>query len=198
MPPARLRFWLPNWPVLLAAILFLAAAAANLALILRATHGDQLFILDDAYIHAAIAKNLLLRHLYAPSPGPFATASSSILWPYLLALVFAVFGMHMWLLLAMNLLLGLAVLWLCHRIWRAWAPDGTAAYELLALLAAALAEELQVSPLRRPMKRSCSGRNDDPFSWLYVDTAWVGLPPSVGKYADFSPGMACMAKEICG
>ncbi|WP_164981604.1 hypothetical protein [Silvibacterium dinghuense] len=30
--------------------------------------------------------------------------------------------------------------------------------------------ELQVSPLRRTIKLSCSGRNDNPFLWLYVDT----------------------------
>lgn len=42
------------------------------------------YSLDDAYIHLALARQILLGH-YGINPGEFSAPSSSILWPFLLA-----------------------------------------------------------------------------------------------------------------
>lgn len=139
----------PLWPLLLAGAAYALAFALHLASIFRLDGGQQLFVLDDPYIHAAIAKNLLLYRSFGISPGIFASASSSILWPPLVAAVFALFGMHMGLVLALNALLGLVALGLCHGVWRfvtagfpAATASGVASLEVIGLLAVTFAGSL--------------------------------------------------------
>src|SRR5271165_4927044 len=113
------------WPFAVASAAFLIAVAAHLIEIFRIDRGVQLFALDDAYIHAAIAKNLLLNHTFGISAGIFASASSSIIWPFLIAALFYVFGLHAWAILLFNIVLGIIALLLCHTVWRSFAPVAT-------------------------------------------------------------------------
>ncbi|MBV8392301.1 MAG: hypothetical protein JOY81_03880 [Alphaproteobacteria bacterium] len=66
--------WLP---------LFAVVPAALLVAQVHFTCG-LVYSLDDAYIHLALARQILLGH-YGINPGEFAAPSSSILWPFLLA-----------------------------------------------------------------------------------------------------------------
>ncbi len=91
-------------------------------LLLQAWHIDrlqQLYAVDDAYIHLAMAKNLLTHHVFGVTPFGFTGASSSVVWPFLLAALGAVFGLHVWLPFALNVALSLLLLWLAHQwLWR--------------------------------------------------------------------------------
>jgi hypothetical protein len=49
----------PLWPRLLSLAVFLASLAAALRTALRWTDGRLIYALDDAYIHMAVAKNLI-------------------------------------------------------------------------------------------------------------------------------------------
>jgi hypothetical protein len=66
--------------------LFLLAAllGGNLAAILFVNGGHATYMLDDPYIHLAMAENLLQGH-YGVNLGEVSAPSSSILWPFLLA-----------------------------------------------------------------------------------------------------------------
>ncbi len=129
-------------PLLGAVSLYLALFGLHLILVHRRTHGQQWFTLDDPYIHAAIARNLVRYGTYGISPGVFAAASSSIAWPGLLAVVFAVFGAHIVLLLACNAVLCLLVLAAVHAVWKAFARRPSPALELCTLLLIVLAGPL--------------------------------------------------------
>src|SRR5690349_2736474 len=48
--------------------------------------GTFVYCVDDAYIHLALAKNLVTHGVYGVRPDAFAAASSSIAWPWMLVL----------------------------------------------------------------------------------------------------------------
>jgi len=78
--PLRLRFTI-------AAGIVLGLSLLQLALIFRRTHGEVLFTLDDAYIHLALAQHLAAAGHYGINASEFAAPSSSIVYPFLLALL---------------------------------------------------------------------------------------------------------------
>ncbi len=68
------------------------------------------YALDDAYIHMAIGKNLAQHGVWGVTPDGFSSSASSILWPILLAGVYAVIGPNELVPLVLNILFaGLAV-----------------------------------------------------------------------------------------
>ncbi len=71
-------------PLALLAI-WAAGMAATLALSVRAAGGRLIYTLDDPYIHLALAENIVRGH-YGVNLGEAASPSSSILYPFLLAL----------------------------------------------------------------------------------------------------------------
>lgn len=113
---ARLRNLRPYWIAAAAYVLMLGV------LLLQAWHIDrlqQLYGVDDAYIHLAISKNLLTHHVFGVTPYGFTGASSSVVWPFLLAALGAVFGLRVWLPFVLNVVLSLVLLWQANRwLWR--------------------------------------------------------------------------------
>ena len=83
---------------------------------LPATHGHLVYALDDAYIHMAIAKNLAAHGVYGVTSHEFAAASSSILWPFLLAALYKVFGPVVVIPLICQIVIGIALLWLAWKM----------------------------------------------------------------------------------
>lgn len=59
--------------------------AIELLLCLSRTHGTLVLALDDPYIHIDLARRIRILQ-YGFNPGEFATPSSSVLWPFVLAL----------------------------------------------------------------------------------------------------------------
>src|SRR5690606_29085030 len=86
-------------PVLVLAVALPLTAA-------RDTDGLIFYPLDDTYIHMALARHRIESGIWGINPDEFAFASSSPLWTFLLALAFRILGIHVWLPLALNVLLG--------------------------------------------------------------------------------------------
>ena len=82
------------------------------------THGHNLYVIDDAYIHMAIAKNFALHGVYGITRYYFSNASSSPLWTFLISLGFKVFGLKIWVPFLLALLSGLGVIAALTWIYR--------------------------------------------------------------------------------
>jgi hypothetical protein len=102
--------------------IYLLAVLLELVLVVLRTHGQQIYAVDDAYIHASIARNLVQHHIYGTTPFATVFASSSILWPYLIAAVFLVTGVQAWVPFALNVLFGVASLIAAKRLLDALTP----------------------------------------------------------------------------
>ena len=97
-------------PVLVAALVLVAAVAASLRVSLALADGHLVYPLDDAYIHMAVARNLAEHGVWGVTRHGFTSSTSSLAWPLLLAAAFSVFGAADALPLALNVLAGLACL----------------------------------------------------------------------------------------
>ncbi len=93
-------------------VLFLFLVSCVLMVALRATHGRFVYAIDDAYIHMAIAKNLSAHGVFGVTSHEFTSASSSIVWPFLLAAIFKLFGPITIAAFAAQFVIGIALLWL--------------------------------------------------------------------------------------
>jgi hypothetical protein len=82
----------------------------------RHTGGEWSYPLDDTYIHLTLAKNIALHHQWGIQPESFASASSSPLYTLILGLLFMVIGIQPLLPLFLNLLAGIALLYVITRV----------------------------------------------------------------------------------
>ena len=81
------------WPIVVALVAAGSVLAFFHARILQSCGGELIYGLDDAYIHLTIARNLVEHGSWGINAGEFASTSSSLLWPALLAVVRATTGM---------------------------------------------------------------------------------------------------------
>ena len=65
-------------------VIFLLVLLAEIIVILLLNSGLMVYTLDDAYIHLALAENIIRGH-YGVNLNEFSSPSSSILWPFILA-----------------------------------------------------------------------------------------------------------------
>jgi hypothetical protein len=99
--------------VLIGAILLLLLATALIELpVLRHTRGGILFPLDEAFLNISVGRNLAFYQVWGISKHSFQSASSSLLYPLVLAPVFFIAGAHLIIPLIVNLLA--AVYFLCR------------------------------------------------------------------------------------
>jgi hypothetical protein len=89
--------------------------------------------LDDAYIHMAIAKNMALHQIWGSSRYAFTSASSSILYPFILAALYKLFGLHLIIPFLVNVAAGMAVLLISQQWLRRQGIDPI--YQLIILVA---------------------------------------------------------------
>src|SRR5467141_1610984 len=87
-----MRFLRNKWPVVIAIAVLGATIFVLLRLSLARNQGHLIYALDDEYIGMAIAKNFSRFGVWGVTRYGFTSATSSILWPLLLAAVYAVFG----------------------------------------------------------------------------------------------------------
>lgn len=93
---------------------YLVCCVAALGLMLHVTQGHLVFTLDDPMIHMALARGIAHGH-YGINLGEASSPSSSILWPYLLA-VFGRTAAMPWWALALNVGAGLGGVWVLGMI----------------------------------------------------------------------------------
>lgn len=98
MTKPRLR-WVPT--TIASVALFLHVTLMYKAA-LRHTAGVISYPVDDAFIHLALAKQIAFGGGYGVVPNEFAAASSSIGWPFILALAIKIAGAKAWLPLLLN------------------------------------------------------------------------------------------------
>ena len=104
---------------------YLALACLLFLAILQRNGGHFTYALDDPYIHLALSEGIAHGH-YGINPGEPASPSSSLLWPFLLAL-FARFSWGQYVPLALNLLAGMGAATLIGAAVARW--PGPAASE---------------------------------------------------------------------
>jgi len=80
--------------------------------LLRYSHGIFIYPYDEAYIRMATARNLAFHGVWGLSVTEFNSASSSILFPLLLAAIYKVFGLWSCIPFLINLLAGLLFIWI--------------------------------------------------------------------------------------
>ena len=92
----------------LAAFAGLVMIFAGLALLLG--EGHVTYRLDDAYIHMAVAKNLVEDGVWGVTKYETSASSSSVLWDLLVALGFLIVGVKQYVPFALNLLFGVILI----------------------------------------------------------------------------------------
>lgn len=81
-----------SWPLAAALVGGAAVLVALYAIIRKLCGGALVYGLDDAYIHLAIAANLVDHGTWGVNAGEFSSTSSSLSWPLVLAALRAVTG----------------------------------------------------------------------------------------------------------
>jgi hypothetical protein len=104
------RLLLDSWPVVIAVLIFLLLSWIVLRDFQHRTGFSLTYALDDAYIHMAIAKNLVQHGVFGVTPYSFTASSSSPLWTLFIAAVYTVTGVRTFVPLALNLFFGLCLL----------------------------------------------------------------------------------------
>jgi hypothetical protein len=107
---------IPGVSFYLAAVILLFGSWHLLRAILAMTDGHLVYGLDDPYIHLSIARSLVEHGVYGVTPDAAGFASSSVLWPLLLAGVSAVTGGLLMLPLIFNVLAAIGSLWIIEAM----------------------------------------------------------------------------------
>jgi len=98
-----------TWPLIAALLLYAAMLGVVAWIGYHRTLGQMTYVLDDAYIHMALAKNLVLHGVLGATPFEFTSASSSPLWTLLLAAVYKITGVRETTPLVLNIVFGAAL-----------------------------------------------------------------------------------------
>jgi len=77
---------------LISLLLFLAICSGYYFLSLTKTDGHYIYVIDDAYIHLAIAKNFALYDVWGVTKYRFSSSSSSPLFTFLIGILIKIFG----------------------------------------------------------------------------------------------------------
>lgn len=112
------RIFLKNVPLLLALLCLMITVLWILNSALGESRATFTYALDDPYIHMATARNLVEHGVWGVTKYSFSSATSSILWPLLIALDYLIFGPNDVAPLLMNIASAILLLWLIHRIIR--------------------------------------------------------------------------------
>lgn len=107
-----------HWPLLLALAVLLLTVYTLRAISLRWTQGHLVYALDDAYIHMAMAKNLVEHGVWGITTDGFTSSSSSPLWTLLLAGTYALAGVNTTSPLILSLVSACLVLVVAYRMLR--------------------------------------------------------------------------------
>ena len=129
-----MRSLLRRQPAVFVSLLFCLVILILYSIIVRQKGGVFLYPLDDSYIHLALARTLVLHHVWGIDATIFASASSSPGWTLLLAAIDVLIGPHLLNGIALNVIFAIAVLFAVDYGIRGFAPSTALSLRYLALL----------------------------------------------------------------
>jgi hypothetical protein len=103
-----------HWPLGAIVLILAAVMGVTLTIIYAYNQGRFVYVLDDAYIHMAVAKHFSQDGVWGITRYAFTSLSSSPLWTLLLSGAFWIAGPRELIPLWLNLAAVLAVLWIFH------------------------------------------------------------------------------------
>jgi len=83
--------------------------------ILIQTRGTIAYPLDDAFINLTLAKNLAFEHVWGITKYSFTSVSTSLLYPFILAIIYLVTGTSLFIPLLLNALVAMGFLRVLHH-----------------------------------------------------------------------------------
>lgn len=95
---------------------FILLTAILLAISLWLNHMNFIYVLDDPYIHMAIAKNLVTHGYWAVNGLTFSSATSSPLWSLLISAVYLLSGINVLTPFILNILFSAASIYMAYRM----------------------------------------------------------------------------------
>lgn len=98
-------------------LIFLAICVAYFFSSLKDTNYHYVYVLDDAYIHLAMAKNFALYDVWGITKYKFSSTSSSPMFTFLIAVLIKIFGNHDWLPLAFNLVFSGGIVFILNQFY---------------------------------------------------------------------------------
>ncbi len=81
-------------------------------------HGIFTYVLDDPYIHMAMAKNLILHGVWGVDKYGFTSSSSSPLWIIVLSLTYFLFGVNLFIPFILNVIFATIFIFIAYSIFR--------------------------------------------------------------------------------
>lgn len=153
-------------PLIIATVVLISATAFTLAGSYAENNGHFSFTLDDAYIHMAIAKNLVEHGVWGVSSHEFSSTSSSPLWTLLLAGTYLIFGIGENIPWILNLLAAIGLLAVVHRLLCRWNIHEI--YSLIVLLLLLIVYPV-VPMVRTGMEHLIHGLLTVLFAWKAVE-----------------------------
>lgn len=126
------KLFSPSTVLILALVALVLPVAAIEWHVLRHTNGTFMYPLDDTFIHMALARNLAFHGVWGMNPFAFASASSSVLYTLLLAMLFKLFSVHVLIPFVINAIVAIGILVIVRRWLEAAGVSG--AGQLVVLL----------------------------------------------------------------
>lgn len=112
-----------QWPLIGSVIILWITTLIVTLLSISNTNGHFIYVLDDPYIHMAVAKNFASYGIWGVTKYGFTSATSSILWPALLAGLFKILGPKELIPFFLNLIFATATLILINYILKKYAGN---------------------------------------------------------------------------
>src|SRR5690242_17300955 len=109
-----------HWPAVGGLAILWMTVAFHYADSVARHHGQFAYALDDAYIHMAMARNVVQHGVWGITRHGFTSSSSSPLWTLLLSAVGAVAGIHDLTPLLLNTLFASALCVAIYAFLRSW------------------------------------------------------------------------------
>ncbi len=120
------------WPLIIAAMVLWITIFILFRESITVNQGIFTYVLDDTYIHMAMAKNLALHGIWGVDKYGFTSSSSSPLWILLLSCVYFLFGVNTFVPLILNLILATIFIFISYSIFKFYKLPS--AYNLIFVL----------------------------------------------------------------
>jgi hypothetical protein len=131
--------------------------------VLVQTRGTIAYPLDDAFINLTLAKNLAFEHVWGVTKNSFSSVSTSLLYPFVLAVIYLVSGASLFIPLLVNLTAAIWFLVALHRwLTRRQINPITQLLILLAVIYLTPLPSLVVSGMEYPLELL--------FTFLFIST----------------------------